>query len=214
MGVHIETPISRRKDSAFLRKATLVFDPITVTLEDAYDGTFSCTYDISRTLSGLRKGFQNLEVSDSEIAAFAESENIAFDEAMQRAASSYVEAELQGWKRTAEAEAFAGLVKIATSDDPTHATLSQEEIDLLMYAAEKGDIHVLSSDEIGSWVSVGSRHFSDKLDPAVSASYVEAVDSLCFRRLAKHDGGVLFVLTGTGFKIGRALKGLFDTRSG
>jgi len=84
---------------------------------------------------------------------------------------------------------------------------------LLTYAAEKGDIHVLASDEIGSWVSVGSQHFSDKLDPAVAATYVEAVDSLCFRRLAKHDGGVLFVLTGTGFKIGRALKELFDTRS-
>ncbi len=94
MGVAIETPITRRRDSAFLRKATLVFDPITVTLEDAYGGTFSCTYDISRTLSGLRKAFQNLEVSDSEIAAFAESENIPFDEAMQRAAFSYVEAEI------------------------------------------------------------------------------------------------------------------------
>ncbi len=94
MGVHIETPITRRRDSAFLRKATLVFDPITVTLEDAYGGTFSCTYDISSTLSGLRKTFQNLEVSDSEIAAFAESENLPFDEAMQRAAFSYVEAEI------------------------------------------------------------------------------------------------------------------------
>lgn len=51
-----------------------------------YGGTFSCTYDLSRTLSGLRKGFQNLEVSDGEIAAFAESQNIPFDEAMQRAA--------------------------------------------------------------------------------------------------------------------------------
>ena len=121
---------------------------------------------------------------------------------------------LQGWKRAAEAEAFAGLAKLATSFDPTHATFSQEEIDLLIYAAERGDIHVLSSDETGSWVSVGSRHFSDKLDPAVAATYVEAVDSLCFRRLAKHDGGVLFVLTGNGFRIGRALKGLLDTPSG
>ncbi len=120
---------------------------------------------------------------------------------------------LQGWKKAAEAEAFAALAKIATSSDPTHATFSQEEIDLLIDAAEKGDIRVLSSDETGSWVSVGSRHFSDKLDPAVAATYVEAVDSLCFRRLAKHDGGVLFILTGAGFKIGRALKDLFDTRS-
>lgn len=94
MGGHIETPITRRRDSPFLRKATLVFDPITVTLEDAYGGTFSCTYDISRALLGLQKQFQNMEVTDSEIAAFAESENIPFDEAMQRAAFLYVEAEI------------------------------------------------------------------------------------------------------------------------
>jgi hypothetical protein len=94
MGVHIETPITKRRDSPFLRNATLVFDPITVTLEDAYGGTFSCTYDISRTLLGLRKQFQKMEVSDSEIAAFADSENIPLDEAMQRVAFRYVEAEI------------------------------------------------------------------------------------------------------------------------
>jgi len=93
IGIDIETPISR-KDSPFLRKATLVMDSITVTLEDIYGGTFSCTYDISRTLSSLRKEFQKMEVSDSEIAAFAASENISLDEAMQRVAFRYVEAEI------------------------------------------------------------------------------------------------------------------------
>jgi hypothetical protein len=93
IGVDIETPITR-KDSPFLRKATLVMDPITVTLEDTYGGTFSCTYDISRTLSALRREFQKMEVSDSEIAAFAASENISLDEAMQRVAFRYVEAEM------------------------------------------------------------------------------------------------------------------------
>jgi len=120
---------------------------------------------------------------------------------------------LHGWKRAAEAEAFARLAATATSLDPTHATFSQEELDLLIYAAEKGDIHVLSSDEMGSWVSIGPHHFWDKFDPAVAAAYVEALESLCIRRLAKHDGGILFVLTGTGFKISRALKELFDTPS-
>jgi hypothetical protein len=120
---------------------------------------------------------------------------------------------LHGWKSAAEAEACARLAATATSLDPTHATFSQEELDLLIYAAEKGDIHVLSSDEMGSWISIGPRHFWDKLDPAVAAAYVEAVESLCSRRLAKHDGGVLFVLTGTRFRIGRALKKFFDTRS-
>ena len=93
IGVDIETPI-RRNDSPFLSKATLVMDPITVTLEDIYGGTLSCTYDISRTLSGLRKESQKMEISDSEIAAFAASENISLDEAMQRVAFRYVELEI------------------------------------------------------------------------------------------------------------------------
>ena len=118
---------------------------------------------------------------------------------------------LRGWKRAAEAEALASLVKIATSIEPTQDALSQEEIDLLVCAAEKGDIRVLSSNETGSWVSVGSQLFIDSLDPAVAAIYVESVDSLCARRLARHDGGILFVLTGTGFRIARALKALLDT---
>src|SRR5215467_3654286 len=82
IAVNIESPITRRKDSRFLREATLVMDPITVTVEDVYGGTFSCTYDISHTLAGLRKEFQKLEVSDSAIAAFANSEKLSLDEAM------------------------------------------------------------------------------------------------------------------------------------
>jgi hypothetical protein len=90
----IERPITRRRDSQFLRNATLVMDPITLTVEDAHGGTFSCTYDIGRTLSGLRNEFQTMEVSDSEIAEFAASENIPRDEATQRVAFRYVEAEI------------------------------------------------------------------------------------------------------------------------
>ncbi len=93
IGVHIQIP-TKRQDSRFLREATLVMDPITVTLEDAYGGIFSCTYDISRTLAGLRNEFQKMEVSDSAIAAFANTEKIPLDEAMQRVAFRYVEAEI------------------------------------------------------------------------------------------------------------------------
>lgn len=118
---------------------------------------------------------------------------------------------LQRWKKTTEVDALASLVKIVTSVAPTQANLSQEEIDLLVYAAESGDIYVHSSDQTGSWVSVGTHQFMDGSDPAVAATYVEAVDSLCSRRLAKYDGGILFVLTGTGFKIARALKATFAT---
>jgi hypothetical protein len=40
----------------------------------------------------------------------------------------------------------------------------------------------LKIDETGSCVSIGANNFVDNLDPAVAASYEEAVDSLCAKR--------------------------------
>ncbi len=113
---------------------------------------------------------------------------------------------LRRWKLSAEAEAFAALVSIATSFQPNLNALSSEEIELLICAADSGDIRVLKSDETGMWVSAGGRHFVDNLDPAMAAIYVEALDALSGRRLAKYEGGVLYCLTGSGFRIARALR--------
>jgi hypothetical protein len=86
--------------------------------------------------------------------------------------------------------------------------LSDEERELLIAAAQQGTFHILSVNEItGSWVRVGGKDFVDTKasDPAFAAGYLEAFRNLCERGYIHHESGVLFKLTGTGFKKAREL---------
>jgi hypothetical protein len=84
--------------------------------------------------------------------------------------------------------------------------LSSEEVELLRSASLlRGEIIVLSAEQLGRWVRAGSRDFLDQDDPAVAVMYVEALESLCGRGLAKYDEGNLFMLTAEGFKIARTM---------
>lgn len=120
--------------------------------------------------------------------------------------SMFTERQLRQWKEVAEKEAFDRIGKTATLVEPTQSNWSQEELELLAAAADSGEIFVHSSDEEGKWIRIGARVFNDRADPAVAATYLEALDSLCRRRLAKYDEGILYVLTGSGFKIARAME--------
>ncbi len=123
----------------------------------------------------------------------------------------FTERELRLWKEQAEAEALLRIGKAASSVDPFQADWSEEELILLTECAQDGEITVLSSDETGKWIRAGSRDFYDQSDPAIAALYVDALNSLRKRDLAAHEGGILFKLTGRGFKIARALKKQQDT---
>ena len=112
---------------------------------------------------------------------------------------------LRQWRQRAEAEAFERLGRTASSIDPAQRDLSQEELELLECAAEQGQIVILSTQQTGEFVSAGSEHFLLDEDPAMAARYLEALDSLCRRGLARHEVEVLYRLTGTGFKIARAI---------
>jgi hypothetical protein len=96
--------------------------------------------------------------------------------------------------------------KAASSADPTQSDWSEEELILLSACAENGEIFVHNSDELGSYVEAGRRHFYDESDPAVAAFYMDALDSLRRRGLVQHEAGSLYQLNGRGFKIARALK--------
>jgi hypothetical protein len=121
-------------------------------------------------------------------------------------AKRFIETLLHQWKEGAEAEALIRIGKTATSAEPSQSNWSAEELELLVAAAETGEIHRHYADEIGEWLSAGTRHFLDQSDRAVAAAYTEALESLRSRRLVKHQGGDLYELTGSGFKIARALK--------
>jgi hypothetical protein len=118
----------------------------------------------------------------------------------------FTEPELRQWKKRAESEALLRIGKAASSADPMQSDWSEEELILLSACAERGELFVYRSDEMGSHLGVGPQHFHDASDPAVAAIYMEALDSLRRRNLVRLEGGSLFQLTGSGFKIARALK--------
>jgi uncharacterized protein YjhX (UPF0386 family) len=114
--------------------------------------------------------------------------------------------EIKQWKRTAEAEALALIGKTATAADPLHDDFPEEELRLLIAAADDGEIREHSVDQIsGKWVEAGGEYFLDQSDPALAALYLDAFDSLRRKGLVRYEGGDLYMLTGRGFKIARAL---------
>ena len=84
--------------------------------------------------------------------------------------------------------------------------LHHEEIELLIAAADKGEIIKLSAAQAGPWIQVGPKHFLNEADPMFTMAYVDALESLIVRGLAKHDDGVLYRLTHSGFKVAREFK--------
>jgi hypothetical protein len=119
--------------------------------------------------------------------------------------SRFTEAELRRWKAGAEAEAYMNLGKTASSNS-SHPGMSEEELTLLTHVGEDGEIFVEYTDQTGRWVQAGSHDFMDESDPAVAASYLDALDALLKRRLARREDGDSFKLTGEGFRTARALK--------
>lgn len=113
---------------------------------------------------------------------------------------------LRRWKQSAEAKALALLGRTATSIDQRLSNLSLEEIEILCAAADKGEIYLFSTNECGSWVAVRPQNFIDPTDPAYAAYYTDALELLQTRGLVKYDEGSLYILTGMGFKLARALR--------
>jgi hypothetical protein len=119
----------------------------------------------------------------------------------------FAEGELRRWKQTAEAVVLALIGKTATAADPMHEEFPEEELMLLVAAADDGEIMKHSVNEIvGEWVEASRQHFLDQSDPAFAALHLDAFKSLRGKGLVRYEGGDLHMLTGRGFKIARALK--------
>lgn len=84
--------------------------------------------------------------------------------------------------------------------------LSEEEKELLIAAFQRGEFFLLSVAQIsGTWVRADGKDFLDQNDPAYAARFLEAFRSLCERGYIVHEGGKLFMLTGSGFDRAREL---------
>ena len=84
--------------------------------------------------------------------------------------------------------------------------LSPAEIEILIAAAEKGEIRILECSATGPWVRADKRDFAVNGDPAYLARYNEAFQRIYSRGYAVHQGGILYTLTGSGFELARKLK--------
>lgn len=110
------------------------------------------------------------------------------------------------WKHEAERLAYLAIGKRRTVTGRGDQSLSGEEIDILIAAADSGEICVVSADQVGRWVRAGGNDYLDPLDPAYARAYVDALRSLCKRSLAEFDEGCLYTLTTAGFRVARSLK--------
>lgn len=101
--------------------------------------------------------------------------------------------------------AVAGRDQHAVTQAAPTEPLTAEATDLLRAATKTGALLVMEADQLGRWVRVESRDFVDAGDPALAARYLDALDLLCRRDLARHSSQGLFTLTGAGMTEGRAL---------
>jgi len=86
--------------------------------------------------------------------------------------------------------------------------LSEAERELLIAAAKQGTFYLIDVDQISvTWVRAGGKDFIDTktIDPAFAAQYLEEFRNLCERGYIVHVDGILFMLTGSGFKKAREL---------
>ena len=97
------------------------------------------------------------------------------------------------------------IIQIGREAGRPRVQLTREEAEILISAADRGEITIHSSDQHGQWVCAGSRHFWDDKDRAILVRYLEALKSLCRRGLAAYDEGNLYTLTSAGFEIARNL---------
>jgi hypothetical protein len=128
--------------------------------------------------------------------------------------AAYDVATLRGWKAAAEAAAFAFVGRAVQDSLHSSTSVSQEGAELLIACADHGDIHLLDSAQGGSWVSIGGRNFLDPDDPAHAAVYRDALEELIAKRLVRLEGGILYSLTGAGFKVARRLRDFMSGTEG
>jgi hypothetical protein len=119
---------------------------------------------------------------------------------------TYDPSTLRKWKAAAESLAFGFVGKAVAETLNSTASLSVEASEILLACADEGEIHLLDSAQAGPWVAIGARHFLDQNDPAVAATFRDALEELVAKGLVRHDAGILYALTGKGFRVARRLR--------
>ena len=102
-------------------------------------------------------------------------------------------------------------MQIGKRIENTHrASFSEEELNLLLNAADDGEVFVTKSFGVGTVIHVGGFEYGSR-DPATAAQYLEAIEKMRRNRLVICTSKDVYQLTGTGFKIAREIKSLLDS---
>src|SRR2546425_6021721 len=91
----------------------------------------------------------------------------------------FTPAVLHKWKRQAEAEAQLRLGKAQSTLGRVRHRFAEEEIEILVAAAGRGEVLIMSAEQLGKWISASASDFVNPADPEVAARYLDAFDSLC-----------------------------------
>jgi uncharacterized protein YjhX (UPF0386 family) len=100
-------------------------------------------------------------------------------------------------------DSILGVYKLATYLKKLR--LSREEKELLIAVAPQGEILRMSTNETGHWIRVGNKDFLDANGLAYAAKYIKAFERLRGRGYVRHETGILYNLTDSGFKKARKL---------
>lgn len=104
----------------------------------------------------------------------------------------------------------AGVLDILAGSDTTHDAvdhLSDLEQEILLLAADnQGELYRMSVNEIGDWLRVGRKNYEESGNPAVRVEAIEALKRLQSLGLVRPESGLLFTLTGEGFRKAKELK--------
>jgi diguanylate cyclase (GGDEF)-like protein len=109
--------------------------------------------------------------------------------------------QMRRYCETKQFEAYRQLYGSSSS----RPSLSPEATGLLEAAAQSGELLVLETDQTGKWVRAGAKDFRAESDPAFAARHFDALEWLVATGLARRDRDTLFILTGKGFEMARAL---------
>jgi len=108
-------------------------------------------------------------------------------------------------------ESQALLAVGALVETAARAKLSPAEVEILRNVPSDGTIALLDFEQ-GTFLHLGPKVLpgGNDYDPAAAAHYLDALESLQDRGLLRHEGGVLYRLTGRGFDL---RKGLLEDQS-
>lgn len=114
------------------------------------------------------------------------------------------------WLKAGDFEAALGTDGVRETQPPpiTEEELLAEERELLAASGQDGTFHLLSVGNFaGPWVRAGHVNFQKKGEPSYAAGYLDALESLRAKGFVRRESDKLFILTGRGFKLQKAIKG-------